>query len=183
MEQAIYHMCPPQMVGEVLYPLNTLRQLYPDIYERERLKYQDHPSRMALPQQVIPKLNCLWNDVVQCSPIHPHLLYLALRERGLAVQPQRTFFRIPLLAVRGIPIVIVDASGPAATPLREDDVCLFDEASYRELDAVPQKALVWYDRLARRERRDGLFAGVPHIMVQGPISIAQARTICWGDSP
>src|SRR5438309_1394935 len=108
--QAIYHMCPRQMVGEVLYPLNTLKQLHLAIYEREIAKYQDHPSRVNLPQRIIPKLNCLWNDVAQCSPIHPHLLYLALRERGFSVSPERAFFQIPLSLLHDIPVAIVSTS-------------------------------------------------------------------------
>jgi hypothetical protein len=175
--QAIYHMCPRHMMGEVLYPLNTLRQLHPDIYEREMAQYQDHPSRFDLPRRIIPRLNCLWNDVVQCSPVHPHLVYLALRERGLQVPPERVFFQIPVSTLPDVPIAIV--SYPR-NPLGEEQVCLLDRATYRELDALPAKALEWYDHLAQQQRVFGLFQGIPHVMVQGPIPIAQAHTISWG---
>lgn len=182
--QAIYHMCPHHLVGEVLYPLNTLKHLHPDIYEREIAKYQDHPSRINLPQRVIPLLNCLWNDVVQCSPIHPHLLYLALRERDFPVQPDREFFQIPILMLPDVPIAIVSSSGNPAVPLHGKEVRLFDRTTYRELDAVPEKTLAWYDHLVQQKRLAGIFKGVPHIMIQGPIPIAQVRSkIRWGESP
>jgi hypothetical protein len=182
--QAMYHMHPPQMVGEVLYPLNTLRQLHPGIYTREIAKYQDHPSRFNLPRLHIPKLNCLWNDVVQCSPIHPHLLYLALRERGLLpAQHSRTFFQIPVSSLGDTPLAIVSSSGDPTIPLREEEVQLIDHTTYRELDIVPAQALEWYDHLARQKKLFGLFMGVPHVMVQGPIVIHQAREILWEEPP
>ena len=176
-------MSPRQMVGEILYPLNTLQQLHPAIYEREIAKYQDHPSRFDLPRRMIPKLNCLGNDVVQCSPIHPHLLYLALRERGLPVRPDRTFFQIPLSTLRDVPIAIVTSSGDPTAPLREDEVSLLDRNTYRELDSVPAEALKWYDHLAHQERIFGLFMGIPQVMVLGSIPITQAREIRWGEPP
>ncbi len=64
--QSIYHMCPSEMIEDVLYPLNTLRELYPLIYGREMIKYQDHPHCQDLQARRIPKLNCLWHDVVHC---------------------------------------------------------------------------------------------------------------------
>jgi hypothetical protein len=182
--QAIYHMCPPRMVGEVLYPLNTLRQLHPGVYKHEIAKYQDHPSRFDLPRRIIPKLNCLWNDVVQCSPVHPHFLYLAFRERGLLpVQHSRTFFQIPLSTLGDVPIAIVSSSGDPTISLREEEVCLLDHATYHELDALPAQALEWYDHLTRKKKLFGLFMGIPHVMVQGPIMINQAREILWEEPP
>ncbi len=181
--QAIYHVSPLRMVGEILYPLNTLQQLHPAIYEYEIAKYRDHPSRFNLPQLVIPKLNCLWNDVVQCSPIHPHLLYLALRERGFPLQPDRAFFQIPLASLRDVPVAVVTSSGDPTVPLREEDVCLLDHTTYRELDIVPAETQQWYDHLAQQKKLFGLFMGVPHVMVLGPIPVAQVRQIRWEEPP
>ncbi|QBD76366.1 hypothetical protein EPA93_10235 [Ktedonosporobacter rubrisoli] len=177
---ALYHQYPLDMRGEVLYPLNTLKYLYPDIYEREILKYQDHPNREDLPKRVIPLLNCLWNDVVQCSPIHPHLVYLALRERGFPVQPDRAFWQIPLSALADVPIAVV---GYPRNPLGQEHAHWLDRSTYCELDAVPAETLAWYDYLAQQKKLVGIFQGIPHVMVQGPISVLHARKIHWGELP
>ena len=35
----IYHRVPKEMRGEVLFPLNTLKETEPDLYEKESAKY------------------------------------------------------------------------------------------------------------------------------------------------
>lgn len=83
----LYHMKPFDMRGDVLYPLNAMKDIYPDIYEKQIAKYDDHPSRKKLPLRRIPKLDCLWNDVIQCAPVHPHLIYPDPYEELTAVPP------------------------------------------------------------------------------------------------
>ena len=182
--QSIYHMCPSEMVGDVLYPLNTLRQLYPLVYEREMIKYQDHPHSQDLQTRRIPKLNCLWHDVVHCSAIHPSLLYRALQERDLPVRAERTFFQIPLTSLQaeqGVALQTSIRDDPAA-PIDDEAVSWLDVTTYRELALVPPDALEWYDQLTLLKRTIGLFVGVPLILIPSPISIKQARVISWGEA-
>ena len=182
---SLYHLRPGDMVGTVLYPLNTLKTLHPAIYERQAAKYRDHPSRVGLPLQVIPKLGCLWNDVVQCAPIHPHLLYRELQARGARVNPELAWFEIPLSAVAGLPVAVFDRPGPEdpTLPPRDEEVTWLDPQRYAELDAVPTKTLQWYDRIAREGRVYGMFVGIPHVLVQGPIDVGEARIIHWSWPP
>jgi hypothetical protein len=44
--QALYHMHPTQVSGDILRPFDILQQPYPNIYEREMVKYQNHPGRV-----------------------------------------------------------------------------------------------------------------------------------------
>lgn len=182
---SVYHQRPGDMVGEALHPLNTLRTLHPAIYERQIAKYRDHPSRVGLPARAVPKLNCLWNDVVQCAPVHPHLLYRALMERGLRANPAAAWFQIPLSVLGDLPVAIFHGSGrdDVTAPLRDEEIAWLDRERYRELDAVPPKTLAWYDGLAARGRVFGLFVGVPHVLVRGPIDVSRARVIRWGEPP
>jgi len=176
----VYHSRPRKMLGDVLYPLNQLRALHPEVYAQQIAKYGDHPDRLAIPGFRIPLLDCLWNDVVQCAPIHPHLLFDALAMRGLQVKSGLEFFQIPVTTVANLPAVLyTPAPGPLHAPL-ETEVAWFDAAAYEELHAVPSDTLAWYDRLAREGRVYGHFVGVPHVMVHGPIDISDAHTITWG---
>jgi hypothetical protein len=172
------------MVGDVLYPLNTLRQLYPLVYEREMIKYQDHPHSQDLQTRRIPKLNCLWHDVIHCSAIHPNLLYRALKERDLPVRAERTFFQIPLASLQAGQAVVLQTSirdDPAA-PIDDEAVNWLDFTTYRELALVPPNALEWYDQLTLLKRTIGLFVGVPLILIPSPISIKQSRVISWAEA-
>ena len=40
----LYHLCSRDFRGEVLYPLNGLRAVYPDLHEREKKKYAGRES-------------------------------------------------------------------------------------------------------------------------------------------
>jgi len=170
---SIYHGVPVHLRGTTLYPLNRLRDLHPDIYDREIAKYQDHPDRILLPQTRLPVLDCLWNDVVHTAPIHPHLLYREWVARGANVDPHRTFFRIPIERVAEHEIGWMTGR----------DVQRLDVPTYAELTDVPEATCRWYDRLAARGRHGADFVGVPHVLIKGEIDVAGLDIIRWGDEP
>ena len=67
----VYHMVPEELKGEYLIPLNELKRAYPNLYDEYIQKYKDHTQREQLLTRKIPKLECLWNDVVHfCRSIH-----------------------------------------------------------------------------------------------------------------
>jgi hypothetical protein len=168
---SIYHGVPTRLRGTTLYPLNRLRDLYPDIYEGEIAKYQDHPDRILLPQTRLPVLDCFWNDVVHTAPIHPHRLYREWTARGADVDPDRAFFRIPIDRV---------AKHEVGWMIGRD-VQRLDVATYAELTIVPEETRRWYDRLAARGRHGADFVGVPHVLIKGEIDIAGLDVIRWAD--
>jgi hypothetical protein len=75
----VYHRVPVNLTGSVLYPLNQLKQVHPDVAVVQLKKYQ---GREALLSQQIPHLNCLWNDVLHFSPVHPAKIKAAMEEAG-----------------------------------------------------------------------------------------------------
>ncbi|MBK8551651.1 MAG: hypothetical protein IPL53_11555 [Ignavibacteria bacterium] len=64
----LYHRVPKNLRGNVLYPLNTLKEIHPDLYEQQASKYA---GREHITCQIIPILNCLWNDVLHFSAVNP----------------------------------------------------------------------------------------------------------------
>lgn len=167
----IYHGCPETMIGTVLYPLNELRIRHPDIYRQEMAKYADHPKRVSLPETVLPKLDCLWNDVLHCSPIHPRRLYEAWRAQGIKSVPDKGFFRIPINRVSHHRVAI----------MRGRDVEWLDAVDYKEITTVTAETLKWYGKMARQGRFGGHFVGVPHVLVEGAIDIEGVEVVRWSD--
>lgn len=181
--QYIYHMAPAELVGDALYPLSALEERAPELYWRHRAKYDDHPSRQALPQMRVPRLGCRWSDVVQCAPLHPGLIYRALRERGLPADGARRWLQIPITALRGLPAALYDDPSGEMGHIPEAAITPLDVDGYRELAALPADTLAWYDRLAAEGRVYGHFVGVPHLLIAAAVPLADARTIRWDDEP
>lgn len=77
MDLFVYHRKSKNFVGDTIFPLNHLP--FPEVKTREQKKYQ---GRESLLETKIPPLDCLWNDVIHCTPVHPSIVYSALREAG-----------------------------------------------------------------------------------------------------
>jgi len=167
----VYHGCPEIMKGSVLYPLNELRTRHPEVYRRALAKYEDHPDRAKLPSTILPLLDCLWNDVLHCSPIHPPRLDDAWRAQGVERVPRKTFFQIPVDRVGHHPVAV----------MRGRELEWLNTACFQEITAVPAETVEWYRKLARQERFGAHFVGVPHILVKGPIDIEGVEIVNWRD--
>ena len=84
----LYHRVPDDMKGSILYPLNQLRNVYPSLYAAKAASYK---NREAVMQARIPILDCLWNDVIHFSPVHPSKIQRSRAEAGFPRKPRRYF--------------------------------------------------------------------------------------------
>ena len=169
--------------GTVLLPLNALATVHPDVYATAKAKYA---GRERLMEYVIPLLGVRWNDVVHCAPIHPHLVYTAWREAGGA--PRSTeWFKIPverLPAERTVWFGYRTDFSPDAGELPPDaDFEAFDPARFRELEGLPAATLAAYREQLALGRLPLRFVRVPHVLVAGPIDVADLEEIEWSSPP
>ena len=180
----IYHIKPVRMFGNILYPLNTLREINKDIYEFHILKYM---GRESLMEQKIPVLNCLWNDVLHCSPIDHRIIYKALIRAGHKVG-NKEYFKIPIDLLKGIKFVkykfekeFFDREKKAYV-LTIEDIEPLTIGSYRELNELPNKAIEWYKQCAESGKGVPLlFRYTPHIFVKGNIPIKDVEVCDWAN--
>ena len=93
MQRFVYHMVPAEMIGEKLIPLNSLGKVHPHLYEKYAEQYFDHPERSKLLKKQVPKLDCLWNDVLHFLPLHPHHVYKALKGLGINAKAELPFLQ------------------------------------------------------------------------------------------
>jgi hypothetical protein len=180
----LYHARPPGMRGELLYPLNLLRSVHPDLYEHERRKYV---GREALLDLRIPVLGVRWNDALHLSPLHPYRLAAAWRAAGLSSPAwEREFFEIPVERLRGHPCVWF-ASGAlsddgsrregAVLSLPVEEMTPFDLDAYRGLAQPPAGYREYLRDCRERGRHARPFAHVPHVLVAAPFDVAGLRLV------
>ncbi len=156
----------------------------PGHYARELAKYDDHPSRRRIPHQRVPKLECRRQDVLNFAPAHPHLIYRAWLELGVRL-PAAWWFGIPIKRISGQPAVTFypAAEHRVGSDIPNARVCWFDAASYRELRTLPESTLQWYAHLHLRGQKGAWFAGLPHVLVKGAVSVGGLEHFDWRVPP
>jgi len=177
----VYHLCASDFRGSTLYPLDGLRQAFPDIYERERFKYDRRESVLSF---VVPRLGVTWGATVNLSALDPSRLVAARRRLGVPFSNllTRRVLRIPVTRIAHLPAVRYDSKthwinsspGDATVPLTppSHEFLPFDPELYEEETEVPELHLDYLRRqLARGERALG-FVFVPHVLVAAPIDVS-----------
>lgn len=174
----LYHFVPANMVGDVLHPLNALREIEPRVYDEHVAKYE---GREALLEQVIPPLGVLWNDVLHLSPVHPTEIRDGLVAAGFSWWAD------------GIDCLEID---PACIGMDRSNACLRhtrvpDDPRPAEGDpyetyspeavslqsAMPEPVLGYYRACFEAGRRPLLFLGITHVLFKGSIRVGDAVVI------
>ncbi len=161
----IYHWVPRNLEGSVLYPLNRLKETHPHLYEQHVLKYETRPQ---LPRLRIPPLDCLWNDVLFLSPVHPRLIGDALTDTGFSVDATFRFFEIEAR--------VLDPR--ITTVFTEPD--RYDAYELRTLGAyasLPASTVAYYKAAHAAKSDLHVFNHIPHILYKGWIDIEKAPII------
>lgn len=177
----VYHLCAPDFRGEVLYPLDGLRDVYSDIYLRERVKYEGRESVLEFK---VPLLGVTWGATVNLSALDPSRLVKERLRLGVPLSNlmTRRVLRIPVQRITHLPAVRYnsathwinsspgDASAPRTPPAHE--FVRFDAAEYEEVTQVPQLHVDYLRRQQARGERALGFVFVPHILVASPIDVS-----------
>ena len=147
----VYHMIARDFRGTVLYPLNRLAEVYPEMYAREAPKYAGRESVISYR---VPHLDAPWADTVNLSTLDPRLLVAARERLGISSSTllQRRILRIPIEHLAGHRLVrytgltrwINSSPGedvPVAPPAHEFEP--MDPACYSETMEVPAAHLAY----------------------------------------
>lgn len=167
-----------------MLPLNGLKDRFPDVYTRERKKYE---GRDTVLDWVVPRLGVPWGDTVNLAALDPRLLIAIRLELGVPFSNllRRRLARIPIERIRD-PAVVYDSqthwinSSPGEdVPLTppESEFAAFDSSTYSEQLEVPN---LHREYLLRQKDRGQLALGfvfIRHVLVAGPIDIAGIELI------
>lgn len=168
----IYHLLPKPMLGDTLYPLNELKSVYPEEYYRNVKKYD---GRKDLMMQKVPKLDCLWNDVLFFSSINPKIVLEKLSTINTKLELKRTqYIKIPLKNILPYPSVIFTRRKDAPDndfSFSEDESRPLTSDSYKELQVIPRETIQYWEEAKENGRPMLWFYHIPHILVKGHLKI------------
>lgn len=189
--QYVYHRRNPDFIGNWIIPLNIMPYMdgYSEVYKNAIAKYEGRENLLTV---VIPTLNCLWNDVVFLSPIHPHKQYEEYKKIGFTTQ-KRQFYKIPVSLLEEKRVTVWKwlsyKKYPQNDPIHDsiESYCSMNYSHYQELEELPEDTQEYY-RLCFDPENPKLcppFAWyrIPHILCQDPIDISDERItlINWED--
>lgn len=173
----VYHRVPDDLNGHILYPLNQLKSVYPSLYVTKAAHYQ---NREAVTQARLPILDCLWNDVLHFSPVHPSKIQEALAEAGFGRKPRRYYEVDPLAkgfnATNAV-IFLHRRVNLEKFQLEEDDFRVFHPAELSALGEIPAATRTCYREMFEQGKRPLVYLYVPHILYQGRLDIRDVKVI------
>lgn len=181
----IYHIKQPGFKGSRLYPLNRLKEMHPDVYARYMKKYE---GREWLTRTVIEYFNCLWNDVLHFSPMHPSLIYRALSEVGFTHHKvSREWFEIPLKDLVPDDAVLFrnEEEGDRDGQARELPKNEFEPASparVKEFSDMPGRNLRYYRRSLEKNRLPVMWGYAPHVLYRGELDVSSYKVFDWSET-
>jgi hypothetical protein len=172
----LYHMVPEGMRGNVLHPLNVLKDLHPDLYISHVDKYKD---RSELIEKFIPRLECLWNDVLFLSAVNPVDLKRALEDAGLHPK-ERKFYQIDpefLDPAKTKIFLYRDTSEHGLVDLKPEDFVDYDPKALSGHSVIRPETADYFKESMKNGRKPKMFVGIPHILHKGSIDISDLEVI------
>ena len=173
----LYHRVPSDLKGHILYPLNQLKSVCPSLYAAKAASYQ---NREAVMQARLPILDCLWNDVIHFSPVHPSKIQQARVEAGFP-RKLRSYFEVDPVAkgfnATNAVIFLHQRINLEQFQLEEADFRVFNPAEIRSLGEIPESTVTYYKEMFDQGKRPLTYLYIPHILYQGRLDIRTVKVI------
>ncbi len=167
----VYHRVPSNMKGSILYPLNALKDIDPELYDLHEKKYE---GRMEVMKNRIEKLNCLWNDVLHCSALNPSVISEALNKLGK--ESHLKFFEIPVEILEPENTVVYTHSlRERGAPIPQEDFVEFDPNEVEKYAYLPEETVQYYKETIEAGSNPLLYHLVPHILYKGSIDTTDLK--------
>ncbi|MFA4872128.1 MAG: hypothetical protein WC610_03700 [Patescibacteria group bacterium] len=166
----IYHQIPNKIKGDVLYPLNEIKKIYPEIYRQGIEKYKNRKKIMK--SKILP-LDCLWNDALHFNPIDPRLIKKSLAKFGYKFSGE--FFRIHWEKLDPKITTIYKNTSPRRIFKKDfEDYNLENLVKYKKIPATTMK---YYEKLIKQGKKPLIYSRIPHIFYRGSMNIKNTPII------
>jgi hypothetical protein len=171
-ETCVYHRKSEAFMGDKIYPLNSLP--FQDIKEKASRKYA---GRGALLESRVPPLDCLWNDVIHCTPVHPQKVVNALKAAGFET-PRMEFFVIPVeLLDPKTTTIFLSSTDPNADRYAAENYLELTTDRLSTMQELPEATIRYYRESKQQNRNPLMYVGVPHVLYKGVIAVGELATM------
>lgn len=156
------------MRGDILYPLNQLKGIYPDIYESASAKYM---GRAHVMEQKIPAWNCLWNDALFFSVLDPAIIKKELQKLGFPFQKEIAYYEIDpkILEREKTMVYLYPSTKKKGEPARAEEFVPYDPNDLEKYAVLPEATIEHFKEAIRENKRPFLYVYIPHIVYKGTL--------------
>lgn len=162
------------MRGDRLYPLNEIKDIFPEIYDEAIKKYKDREFVM---EQKIPFLNCLWNDVIHLSAVNPAEIKELLSEIGGEMKARRFYQIDPYLLEKEKTIIYLHAHKIYEEKLDQKNFTQYNPEKVFEYSIIPEETKKYYKREIAAGNRPLLWHRIPHFFYRGSLDITKLKIL------
>ncbi|MCX5786422.1 MAG: hypothetical protein NTX59_12110 [Elusimicrobia bacterium] len=130
---------------------------------------------------IIPPLDCLWNDVIHMSLMHPSLIYRTLSEIGFEHHKiHRDWFEIPLcnVAVNSI-LYKNDRRKEDRREFLNSDFEPVSVGRVKELSGMPEINIEYYRECLEEKQYPLMWGYAPHLLLKGKLNVTNYRVFDW----
>jgi len=171
----LYHGVPEQQKGDILYPLNRLKTIFPDVYAEEVKKYAGREYTL---RQKLPKLDCLWNDVLHFTAVHPKFVKQALIEGGQDPNFTRKYYQVPAQLLDSAHTVVYLYQFPdEEESINERNIIPFKPQDMERYSNLPKGTKAYYKEEIAQGLRPLLYHLVPHILFRGELDTTSLTVV------
>jgi hypothetical protein len=168
----VYHILPTNFTGSILYSLNALKDVLPEIHQIQSTIYR---GQADLVSRKIPYLGCSWNDVIHFSAVHPAQIRGAVESVGLTWKTTH-WFEIDVTAIGfdDTNAAIFTAPFRPQGNIADADFIPFTLETLQMLNSIPQASYEYFNHAKAHDERPFLFNCVPHVLYHGTVETDQA---------
>lgn len=168
----VYHHVPDPMIGTKLIPLNQMDSDMSKIKADNLKKYE---GREEILERPVPLLNCLWNDVLQFTPVHPQKVFELQVEMGLIPKVHdANFFEIPVELLDPDKTAVFFKTAPG-----EENITVkwLKDVDFQSLTEIPEATINYFKSLIGTGELPFNYQFIPHILYKGTLDISNIEVI------
>ena len=166
----LYHHVPDNQIGDVIYPLNQLKEKLPDIYSQQYAKYDSIKEKDV----EIPGFG-YWNDCVNLMPVNPGLVKKELEKYGHDTNWQWRFYKIDPEKLDNSKLIIMAMN--EADGVLERTFVPFSRLAFEKYCHIGETTRAIFQKAKTDNEQPNTFARVPHVLYKDSIDSTEFEVV------
>ena len=168
----LYHHVPEDQIRDVIYPLNQLKIIFPDLYKKHIAKYE----KIREKDVEIPGFG-FWNDCVNLMPVNPGLVKAELEKYGHNTDWEWRFYKINpdnLDSSKLIIMVMTENEG-----VLDRKYIQFSKEAFEAYCHIGDATRACFQKAKDKNEQPNTFARVPHVLYRDSINIKDTEVVVF----